>query len=223
MSSISQELPLVYLVRHGDTAWTVLGRHTGLIDLPLTERGEQNARRLGERLTGLKFVRVFTSPLQRASRTCELAGFSTVASVDHDLVEWNYGAYDGKTNSEIHNQRPGWELFRDGCPGGESVAEVAVRADRVVGRLRAIDGCVLLFSSRHFLRVFTARWLGLDPAAGRYFFLDTAALCIVGYEYGKREPVIRLWNDCPREGDSGEGSHGISSAGGPSNPAGQTD
>jgi broad specificity phosphatase PhoE len=223
MSSVSQQLPLVYLARHGDTAWTVLGRHTGLIDLPLNERGEQNARRLGKRLKGLTFVRVFTSPLQRASRTCELAGFSAVANVDHDLVEWNYGAYDGKTNSEIHEKRPGWELFRDGCPGGESVADVAERADRVIGRIRGIDGCVLLFSSRHFLRVFAARWLGLDPAAGRYFLLDTAALCIVGYEHGKHDPVIRLWNDCPHEGDSGGGGHGNSCAAGPSGAAGQAD
>jgi broad specificity phosphatase PhoE len=199
MSSMSQQLSLVYLARHGDTAWTVLGRHTGLIDLPLTKRGEQNARRLGERLKGLTFVRVFTSPLQRASRTCELAGFGTVASVDGDLVEWSYGDYDGKTISEIHDQRPGWDLFRDGCPGGESVADVAMRADHVISRLRAIDGYVLLFSSRHFLRVLTARWLGLDPATGRYLFLDTAALCIVGYEHGKHNPVIRLWNDCPHD------------------------
>jgi hypothetical protein len=132
MSSMSQQLSLVYLARHGDTAWTVLGRHTGLIDLPLTKRGEQNARRLGERLKGLTFERVFTSPLQRASRTCELAGFGTGASVDDDLVEWSYGDYDGKTISEIRDQRPGWDLFRDGCPGGESVADVAVRADHEV-------------------------------------------------------------------------------------------
>jgi broad specificity phosphatase PhoE len=196
---VSQLLPVVYLARHGETAWTVSGQHTGFTDLPLTVRGEGNARRLGERLNGLPFARVFTSPLQRASRTCELAGFATVATVDHDLVEWNYGDYEGKTTAEIHQQRPGWEIFRDGCPGGESLAEVARRADRVVARLRAIDGNVLLFSHSHFLRVLAACWLGLDPSAGRHFFLGTAALSIVGYEHGRSTPVIRLWNDCRHE------------------------
>ena len=170
MNSINQQLPLVCLARHGETAWTILGQHTGLADLTLTERGERNARRLGERLKALTFAVVFTSPLRRASRTCELAGFSSVASVDDDLLEWNYGAYEGKTTEEIHQQRPDWELFRHGCPGGELLTDVAVRANRVIDRLRAIDGNVLLFSSRHFLDVLAARWLGLKPAAGRYFF-----------------------------------------------------
>jgi probable phosphoglycerate mutase len=187
---------LVYLARHGETAWTLTGQHTGLTDLPLTKRGERNARRLGDRLKGLTFIRVLASPLQRASRTCELAGFASIATVDHDLVEWNYGAYEGKTPDEICQQRPEWELFRDGCPGGESVADVAARVDRVIGRVRAIDGNVLLFSSGHFLHMLGARWLGLEPAAGRYFFLDTAALSIVGYHHGLSDPVIRLWNDC---------------------------
>jgi len=201
INGTSQQFPLVYLARHGETAWTITGQHTGLTDLPLTERGERNARRLGGRLKGLTFARVSTSPLRRASRTCELAGFSSVATVDDDLVEWNYGAYEGKTPEEIVRQRPGWELFRDGCPGGESVADVAVRAHRVIDRLRAIDGNVLLFSSCHFLRVLAAGWLGLEPTAGRYFFLGTAALSIVGYHHGLYDPVIRLWNDCGHEGD----------------------
>jgi len=195
------QLPMVYLARHGETAWTISGQFTGLTDLPLTERGERNARRLGERLKGLKFARVFTSPLQRAFRTCELAGFKTVAAVDADLVEWNYGAYDGKTTDEVHHLRPDWELFRDGCPGGESVADVAVRANRVIDRLRAGDGNVLIFSSSHFLRVFSACWLGLDPTAGRHFVLDAAALSIVGYQHGRDDPVMRLWNDCGHDGD----------------------
>ncbi len=201
MNNRAQQLPLVYLARHGETAWSITGQHTGLTDLPLTERGEHNARRLGYRLQRLTFARVFTSPLRRASRTCELAGFAAAASLDNDLVEWDYGDYEGKTTVEIHQQRPGWELFRDGCPGGESVAEVAVRADRAIERLRAIDGNVLLFSHGHFLHVFAARWMGLEAAVGRHFFLGTAALSIVGYHHDRNDPVIRLWNDCSHEGD----------------------
>jgi probable phosphoglycerate mutase len=192
---MSPTLPAIYLARHGETAWTVSGQHTGLTDIPLTERGEQNARRLGERLKGQTFAAVFTSPLQRARRTGELAGFGAAATVDPDLVEWNYGDFEGKTTAEIRQQRPDWDLFRDGCPGGESVAEVGARADRVVARLRAVGGDVLLFSSGHFSRVLAAHWLGLPPSGGRYFFLGTAALSIFGYEHGLDEPVIRLWND----------------------------
>jgi probable phosphoglycerate mutase len=195
MSTASQQLPQVYLARHGETPWSISGQHTGLSDIALTQRGERNARQMGTRLAGSNFTRVFTSPLQRAARTCELAGFGSVAVVDNDLVEWNYGAYEGKTTREIREQRPGWELFRDGCPGGESVEEVGRRADRVVARLRAIGGMVLLFSHGHFLRVLAARWLGLEPAAGGYFTLGTAALSIVAYEHGRDEPIIRLWND----------------------------
>lgn len=201
MNNTNQQLPLAYLARHGETVWTISGQHTGLTDLPLTERGERNAHRLGERLTGLTFACVFTSPLRRASQTCELAGFGSVAAVDKDLVEWNYGAYEGKTSEEIHQQRPGWEIFHDGCPDGESVTDVAVRANRVIDRLRAIDGKALLFSHSHFLHVFAARWLGLGATAGRYFFLGTAALSIVGYHHGRYDPVIRLWNDCSHAGD----------------------
>jgi broad specificity phosphatase PhoE len=198
---MNQSLPEIYLARHGETAWTVTGQHTGLTDIPLTERGERNGRRLGERLKGLTFTRVYASPLQRARRTCELAGFGSAAVVDPDLVEWNYGAYDGKTSAEILKLRPDWQLFRDGGPGGESVADVGARADRVVARLHAIDGHVLLFSSGHFLRVLAARWLGLEAAAGRYFVLSTAALSILGYEHDLSEPVVRLWNDTRHTGD----------------------
>src|SRR4051812_30196198 len=150
---MSEKLPVVYLARHGETAWSLAGKHTGLSDIPLTERGEQNARRLGERLRGLSFAKVFTSPLQRARRTCELAGFGAVAEVDPDLVEWNYGQYDGRRTAEIVAERPDWQLFRDGCPGGESPAQIGARADRVVARVRGVDGDVLLFSSAHFHRV----------------------------------------------------------------------
>jgi broad specificity phosphatase PhoE len=192
---MSEALPVIYLARHGETAWSLSGQHTGRTDLPLTERGERNASRLGERLRGLTLARVFTSPLQRAARTCELAGFGTVAEVDGDLLEWNYGDYEGRRTIEIHAERPDWQLFRDGCPSGESPDQVGARADRVVSRVRAIQGDVLLFSSGHFLRVFAARWLGLEPAGGRYFLLSTASLSTLGYEHNPSEPVIRLWNE----------------------------
>ena len=192
---MSEALPIIYLARHGETAWSLSGQHTGITDLRLTERGERNARKLGARLKGLKVAQVFTSPLQRAARTCELAGFGAVAEIDRDLLEWNYGAYEGRRTSEILAERPGWQLFRDGCPGGESPTQVGARADRVVGRLRAAQDDLLLFSSGHFLRVLAARWLGLDAAAGRYLLLSTASLSALGYEHGVSQPVIRLWND----------------------------
>jgi broad specificity phosphatase PhoE len=192
---MSEALPVVYLARHGETAWSLSGQHTGRTDLPLTERGERNARALGERLRGLTFAKVFTSPLQRAVRTCELAGFGAVAEIDPDLVEWDYGQYEGRRTAEIHAERPDWQLFRDGCPGGESPDQVGARADRVVGRVRAIKGAVLIFSSGHFLRVLAARWLGLNAAAGRYLLLGTASLSALGYEHNLAEPAIRLWNE----------------------------
>jgi probable phosphoglycerate mutase len=191
---MNEKLPIIYLARHGETAWSLTGQHTGLTDLPLTPHGERNAGHLGERLRGLKFAKVFTSPLQRAVRTCELAGFKSSAEIDNDLVEWNYGDYEGRRTLEIRAERPGWQIFRDGCPGGESPEQVAVRADRVVARVRAIADDVLIFSSGHFSRVFAARWLGLEPAAGRFFTLDTASLSELGYERTLSAPVIRLWN-----------------------------
>lgn len=188
-------LPEVYLARHGETEWTISGQHTGRTDIPLTERGERNARRLGERLRGLTFAKIFTSPLVRAARTCELAGFRGVAEVDRDLVEWDYGDYEGRRTAEIHANRPDWQLFRDGCPGGETPEQAGVRADHVVVRVRAIQGNALLFSSGHFLRVLAARWLGLEPGAGRYFLLSTASVSALGYEHNLSQPVIRLWDD----------------------------
>ena len=149
---MNEVLPVVYLARHGETEWTLSGQHTGLTDLPLTERGERNARRLEERLRGLSFAKVFTSPLQRARRTCELAGFGAVAETDPDLVEWNYGEYEGRRTADIHRERPDWQIFRDGCPGGESPDHVGARADGVIKGVRAIEDNVLLFSSGHFLR-----------------------------------------------------------------------
>jgi broad specificity phosphatase PhoE len=192
---MSAVLPIVCLARHGETAWSLSGQHTGLTDLPLTERGELNAQSLGRRLQSITFAKVFTSPLKRATRTCELAGFGGEADADRDLVEWNYGEYEGRRTKEIHERRPNWQLFRDGCPGGETPDQVGERADRIVARVRRVSGNVLLFSSGHFLRVLTARWLGLDASAGRYFILDTASLSILGYEHNRSEPAVRLWND----------------------------
>src|SRR5215475_12043320 len=193
---MSDKLPIVYLARHGETAWTISGQHTGLTDLPLTERGERTARRLGERLKGLKFAKVWTSPLQRAARTCELAGFGAVAEVDRDLVEWDYGEYEGRRTVEIRAERPGWELFRDGSPGGELPAQVITRADNVWRRVRDVKGNVLLFSSGHFIRVLAARWIGLEPSVhSMSFLLSTASLSAVGYDRDLSRPVIRLWND----------------------------
>jgi len=192
---MNDSLPILYLARHGETAWSISGQHTGVTDLALTERGEQNAQRLGKRLVGIAFAKVFTSPLKRAVRTCELAGFGERASTDPSLIEWNYGAYEGLRTVEIHQENPAWDLFRDGCPNGESPGEVGARADEVVKRLRAISGTVLIFSSGHFLRVLAARWLGIEPAAARFLSLDTASLSALGYEHNLSRPVIRLWND----------------------------
>ena len=185
----------IYLARHGETAWSRTGQHTGLTDLPLTERGEEEARHLGKRLAAITFAKVFTSPLQRAVRTCEFAGFGTVAEIDADLVEWNYGKYEGRRTPEIRAEAPDWQLFRDGCPGGESPAQIGARADRVLSRFRAVNGNVLVFSSGHILRVLTARFLGLEPSGGRFFTLSTASVSVLGFENDLSQPVIRLWNE----------------------------
>jgi probable phosphoglycerate mutase len=198
---MSERLPTVYLARHGETAWSISGQHTGRTDLPLTERGERNARRLGERLKGLSFAKVLTSPLQRAARTCELAGFEKIAQVESDLLEWDYGEYEGRRTVDIHAERPKWRLFRDGCPGGESPGQVGERADRIIQQLRPLTGDSLLFSSGHFLRVLAARWLGLEPSAGRYFILSTASLSALGYEHDLSDPAVRLWDDSRHVGD----------------------
>ncbi len=193
---MSEALPVVYLARHGHAAWTHSGQPTSLTDLPLTADGELHARLLGKRLQGLKFVKVFTSPLQRAARTCELAGFGAVAEVDPDLVEWNYGEYEPLRNSEILAKHPDWQLFRDGCPGGESPTQIGERADRVVQRVRMVGGDVLLFSSGHFIRVLATRWLALAPGfLGRYFSVNPSSLSALSYEHNLSQPVIRLWND----------------------------
>jgi probable phosphoglycerate mutase len=192
---VTRPLPVVYLARHGETAWSLSGQHTGRTDLALTERGEQQARALGQRLRGASFVKAFTSPSQRARRTAELAGYGGLTEVDPDLAEWDYGEYEGRRTADILAERPGWFLFRDGAPGGETPDQTGARADRVVQRIRAIGGNVLIFSSAHILRVLAARWLGLDAAGGRHFVLGTSSLSILGYEHNLAEPVIRLWNE----------------------------
>ena len=185
----------VTLVRHGETAWSASGRHTGRTDIPLTAVGERRATALRERLAGQTFDRVFASPLQRAARTCALAGFGDRAVTDPDLLEWDYGDYEGHTTHEILAQRPGWLIFRDGCPHGEAAADVGARVDRVIARLRAADDRAIIFSSAHVLRVLTARWLGLAASEGRLFLLDTASVSVLGYEHDDpQEPAVRLWN-----------------------------
>lgn len=187
--------PTIYLARHGETEWSLSGQHTGLTDLPLTAHGEELAKKLAPRLAGLSFARVFTSPLQRARRTCELAGFSAVAEVLPDLVEWNYGDYEGIKTHDIHKDRPDWDLFKHGAPGGESVHQVTMRANRVIEKLREVDGDVLCFSSGHFLRALAGAWLGLGAQGGRYFLLSTTSLSALSYEHNIHEPVIKLWDE----------------------------
>ena len=190
------ELPVVYLARHGETAWTLSGQHTGRTDLALTEHGELNARALGERLKKLTFAKVWCSPLQRARKTCELAGFADRCEIDQDLLEWDYGKYEGITSADIRKTDPNWDLFTQGAPGGETPAQISARADRVVARVRAIKGNVLLFSSGHILRVLAARWCGKEPTdMTRYLILSTASLSALSYEGNASRPGIKLWND----------------------------
>jgi probable phosphoglycerate mutase len=192
---MSEALPIIHLARHGETEWSLSGQHTGRTDLPLTSRGELNARALGQRLRQV-FVRALASPLQRALRACELAGFGALAEIDPDLTEWDYGHYEGRRMAEIQAERPGWNVFRDGCPGAESVDQIAARADRVVCRLRVVKGAVLVFASGHFLRVLAARCLGLRAGCGRYLMLDTASLSVLGHaQHNPAESVIQLSND----------------------------
>ena len=192
---MATELPRLFLARHGDTAWTDSRQRTGRTDLPLNERGEERARQIGEQLRRFEFVRVFTSPLQRASKTCALAGFGAVAEVDPNLLEWDYGRFEGKLTKEVLSERPGWELFRDGCPDGEAPGDVAARADDFIAKVRRIDGDVLAFSSGHVIRMIAARWLGLPPGNGRFFYCRPASVGVLAFEHGKRdEPIIGLWN-----------------------------
>jgi broad specificity phosphatase PhoE len=182
----------VYLIRHGETEWSLSGQHTGTTDIPLTENGRRVAKLLQPVLTKETFARVLTSPLQRARETCELAGLGECAEIDGDLMEWNYGDYEGLTPQQIHAKRPGWMIFTDGCPGGESPEQVGARVDRVIAKIRAVEGHVALFAHGHVLRAFVARWLGLRAADGRHFLLDTATLNIMSYYRGI--PAVKRWN-----------------------------
>jgi len=183
----------LWLARHGETEWTRSRRHTGRTDIPLTAHGEQQAAALGERLRGVTFALVLASPLERARRTAELAGFGDVLEFDDDLMEVDYGEYEGRTTAEIHRARPDWDLWRDGCPGGETIAEAAARAERVIARVRAVDGPVLLVGHGHLTRTLASRALTLDPDHGRHLALDPASLSIVGAEHAA--PALWLWND----------------------------
>lgn len=190
-------IPQAYVARHGETEWSLTGQHTGMSDIPLTANGEAQARALGQRIAAIRFDVAWTSPLIRARKTAELAlGDKLAAEVDPDLVEWNYGAYDGLTSDEIHAQDPGWFLFRDGCPNGESPEQVVARADRVVARLRAAGGTTIVFCHGHFSRVLAVRWLGLPVINAQYLNVGTAALGSLSYEHEElTDPVIELWND----------------------------
>jgi probable phosphoglycerate mutase len=192
---MSGALPLVYLVRHGETAWTISRQHTGRTDIPLTERGERDAQALSTRLKGMSFTNVLTSPLQRARRTGELAGFGERMESNPDLMEWDYGDYEGRRTSDIRAERPGWSLFEDGCPGGETLVQVSTRADRVIARVRALGGDVLVFAHREILRILAARWVALPALEARRLYLETASLSVLGYHHDQDEPVIRVWND----------------------------
>jgi broad specificity phosphatase PhoE len=192
-----------YVIRHGETEWSRSGRHTGRTEIPLSGLGEQNARRLAASLAAVRFSLVLTSPRQRARRTCELAGLGEGARADPDLAEWDYGDYEGLTSAEILKARPGWVLFRDGCPGGESPGQVSARADRLIARILPAAGVVALFSHGHFGRVLAARWVGLPVGAGERLLLDTASLGILSFEHGiPAAPVIARWNIPPQGGAS---------------------
>ena len=182
----------IYLLRHGETAWSKSGKHTGLTDVPLTENGIEEGKKLGKRLKGHRFAKVFSSPVQRALNTCKLCGYDNPEITD-DLLEWDYGDYEGITTSEIQKSHPGWNLFKDGCPNGETFRQITKRADHLLQKLTQLEGDIALFTSGHISRVICARFLGLDATEGRYFYLSTAALSILSYENG--EEVVRLWND----------------------------
>ena len=182
----------VYLVRHGETEWSLSGQHTGVTDIPLTENGCATARLLRPVLAEESFALVLTSPLHRARETCELAGFGNRAHVESDLMEWNYGEYEGLTPQQIHAKRPDWMIFRDGCPGGESPEQIGARVDRVIAKAHDTEGNVALFAHGHVFRVLAARWIGLSSHAGRHFLLSTATLNVLGYY--RETPALKIWN-----------------------------
>ncbi|MCA9218450.1 MAG: histidine phosphatase family protein [Planctomycetales bacterium] len=182
-------------MRHGETAWSLSGQHTGRADIPLTAHGETEARQLGERIRSIQFDHVLTSPLQRARQTCELAGCGAHSQVEVDLIEWDNGEYEGQTHADVYKQRPDWNLFRDGCPNGEMPGEISDRADRLIERLKSLDGNVALFSHSHLGRVLVARWIGAPVQTGQHFILDTGSLSVLSYQRDHNDvPAIALWN-----------------------------
>ena len=191
---MNKTLPQIFLVRHGETGWTISGQHTGRTDIPLTERGEHDAIALGAQLRNLNFAKELASPLQRARQTGDLAGFAGCMEFDADLMEWDYGAYEGRRTSDIRAERPDWRLFEDGCPSGETLVEVSIRADRVIARMRELDDDVLLFAHRDILRILIARWIALPALEARRLHLATTSLSILGYDHDVDEPVIRMLN-----------------------------
>jgi broad specificity phosphatase PhoE len=198
VSPDQNKLLQLYFVRHGETAWSLSGQHTGRTDIPLTARGEDEARELGPRLRAIQFARVLTSPRQRARRTCELAELGSAAEIEPDLSEWDYGDYEGQRSVDIRNGRPDWNVFRDGCPGGETPTQISDRADRLIAHLRALEGNIALFSHGQFGCVLAARWIGLPVIEGQHFALGTASLSILGHQLRHPEiPVISLWNAPP--------------------------
>ena len=204
MTALHSALPRVYLVRHGETSWSLSGQNTGRTDLPLTALGERDARGLTERLCAVNFSRVLTSPLMRARRTCELTGLGQVAEIEPDAVEWDYGDYEGLRPADIRKGRPDWNIFRDGCPRGESSTEVSQRADRLIARLRTLEGNIAIFSHGQFGRVLGARWIGLPASQAQHLLLGTASLSILGYGHNLvDEPAIALWNSSAVERHAG--------------------
>jgi broad specificity phosphatase PhoE len=199
----------VVLVRHGDTEWALEGRHTGRTDVPLTERGRRQAASLARLLRGKRFAKVLVSPRQRALETCRMAGFGDLAEIRGDLAEWDYGEYEGRTTPEILAERPGWTLWEDGVPGGETVEDVGHRVDRVIAEVQSTPGDVAIFAHGHVLRILTARWLGLGARDGRLFMLDPAGVSVLGYEH--TWAVIARWNETPASSDE-EDHHDIAAA-----------
>jgi broad specificity phosphatase PhoE len=196
VSASASSLPRIYLVRHGETEWSHLGKHTGKTDLPLLPHGEADALKVGPRLAKLSFAQVWSSPRLRARRTCELAGLGAAMKIEEDLQEWDYGAYEGMTADEIRATHPGWHIYRDGCPEGESAAAITARADRLVEKLASCHGSIAVFSHGHFLRILTARWLHWPIENAQNLLLSTASLSILEFNHGLRSrPVISLWND----------------------------
>ncbi len=190
----------LYFMRHGETAWSISGQHSGRADIPLTKNGEEEARQLGDRIRIFSFDYVLTSPLQRARRTCELANLSRDANVDANLIEWDNGDYESRTRAEIEIERPGWNLFRDGCPNGEMPEQISARVDRLIERLTKLDGNVALFSHSHLGRVLAARWIGLSVDHAQHLLLNTASLSILCYEHDRADQrAIELWNSAPLE------------------------